>query len=40
MRDFGLWALFMAKVKGQSQIASNMALGQWIELQNIQKSAL
>ena len=34
-----LWALFMAKLKGQSQNASNMALGQLLGLQHIQKSA-
>ena len=34
-----LWALFMAKLMGQSQNASNMALGQLIGLQHIQKSA-
>ena len=34
-----LWALFMAKLKGQSQNASNMALGQLMGLQHIQKSA-
>ena len=34
-----LWALFMAKLKGQSQNASNMALGHLIKLQHIQKSA-
>ena len=33
-----LWALFMAKLKGQSQNASNMALGQLLGLQHIQKS--
>ena len=33
------WALFMAKLKGQSQNASNMALGQLLGLQHIQKSA-
>ena len=32
-------ALFMAKLKGQSQNASNMALGQLLGLQHIQKSA-
>ena len=31
-----LWALFMAKLKGQSQNASNMALGECIGLQHIQ----
>ena len=34
-----LWALFMAKLKGQSQNASNMALGKCIGLQHIQISA-
>ena len=34
-----LRTLFMAKLKGQSQNASNMALGQCIGLQHIQKSA-
>ena len=34
-----LWALFMAKLKDQSQNASNMALGQLLGLQHIQKSA-
>ena len=34
-----LWALFMAKLEGQSQNASNMALGQLLGLQHIQKSA-
>ena len=34
-----LWALFMAKLKGQSQNASNTALGEFIGLQHIQKSA-
>ena len=34
-----LWALFMAKLKGQSQNAINMALGQLMGLQLIQKSA-
>ena len=34
-----LWALFMAKLKGQSQNASNMALGQLMGLQHIQKPA-
>ena len=34
-----LWAPFMTKLKGQSQNASNMALGQYIGLQHIQKSA-
>ena len=34
-----LWALFMAKLKGQSQNASNMALGECIGLQHIQISA-
>ena len=33
------WALFMAKLKGQSQNASNMALGKCIGLQHIQISA-
>ena len=33
------WALFMAKVRGQSQNASNMALGKCIALQHIQISA-
>ena len=34
-----LWALFMANLKGQSQISSNMALGKSIGLQHIQISA-
>ena len=34
-----LWALFMAKLKGQSQNASNLALGELIGLQHIQKLA-
>ena len=34
-----LWALFMAKLKGQSQNASNMPLGKCIGLQHIQISA-
>ena len=34
-----IWALFTAKLKGQSQNASNMALGQLLGLQHIQKSA-
>ena len=34
-----LLALLMAKLKGKSKSVSNMALGQWIELQHIQKSA-
>ena len=34
-----LWALFVAKLKGQAQNASNMALGQLLGLQHIQKSA-
>ena len=34
-----LWALFMTKLKGQSQNARNMALGPCIGLQHIQKSA-
>ena len=33
-----LWALLMAKLKGKSKSVSNMALGQWIELQHIQRS--
>ena len=33
------WALFMAKLKGQSQKASNMALGKCIGLQHVQISA-
>ena len=33
-----LWALFMAKLEGQSQNASNMALGQLLGLPHIQKS--
>ena len=34
-----LWALFMAKLKGQLQNASNMALGECIGLQHVQISA-
>ena len=34
-----LWALFVAKLKGQSQNASNMALGKRIGLQHIRISA-
>ena len=34
-----LWALFMAKLKCESQNASNMALGKFIVLQHIKKSA-
>ena len=34
-----LWALFMAKLKGQSQNASNMPLGKCIGLQHIQIAA-
>ena len=33
-----LLALLMAKLKGKSKSVSNMALGQWIELQHIQRS--
>ena len=33
-----LWALLLAKLLGQSKSVSNMALGQWIELQHIQRS--
>ena len=34
-----LWALVIAKLEGQSQNASNMALGELIGLQHIQISA-
>ena len=34
-----LWDLFMAKLKGQLQNASNMALGECLGLQHIQISA-